>query len=132
MSSTEDQLAELAFLQGDHTELRKRLAKRGYKPNLQLKGPHDAIKWNCEKGGRGIMCQHTWIATPMEALTEEGGCPWCKLESHIKDDPPEEVSQEVLIKAIKKQHKALSDMINRGKRRHNWGGNNYGMDRYTI
>jgi len=128
-----DALNELAFQKGDHTEIKKRLMAKGYRPSLLLKGPFEPIKMCCDAGGRGVNCQHTWITTPMEALTEEGGCPWCKLEDHIKNGKPEEVSEAELVAAIKKQHKALSDSINRAKRRSNrFSGNNHGVERYSI
>ena len=123
-------LQELAFLEGDMGEVRKRLQEKGFRASLMLKGPHDRINMNCNAGGVGVNAQHHWYCTPMEALRD--GCPHCKLENHVKNDPPEEVSEAVLIKAIKKQHKAISDSNKRSMKKMRRSGNNYGMDRYTF
>ena len=125
-----DALKELAFLEGDMGEVRKRLMERGYKASLMLLGPDNTVLMSCKQGGVGINAQHTWYATPMEALRD--GCPHCKLENHIKNDPPEEVSEAVLTKAIQKQHKAISDSNKRGMRRMRRGGSNYGLDKYWM
>lgn len=123
-------LKELAFLDGDMGEVRKRLLDKGFRASLMLLGPHDNIRMVCKAGGVGVNAQHHWIATPMEALRD--GCPHCKLENHIKNDPPEEVSEAVLVKAVKAQHKAISASIARSRKKQRRSGNHYGMDRYTF
>lgn len=130
MKSADQKLAELALDQLDTREIRSRLAHLGYVARLMLKGPHDRIQFNCAAGGKGMMCSHVWWATPMEAIKD--GCPHCKLEHHIKHDPPEEVDEAVLVKAVKAQHKAIAANLKKAKARSHRGGNDYGVTKYTI
>ena len=125
-------LADVAFINGDMREIRSRLSHMGYRASILLKGPHDRIKMECAVGGKGVSAQHTWMTTPMQALSGDGGCPYCKLDHHIKSDPPEEVSEAVLAKAVKAQHKALHDSIEKSRRKLRRRATNYGADRYTI
>jgi hypothetical protein len=125
-------LADVAFINGDMREIRSRLSHMGYRASILLKGPHDPILMECAVGGKGINAQHRWKTTPMQALSEDGGCPHCKLDHHIKSDPPEEVSEAVLAKAVKAQHKALHDGNEKARRKTRRFSNNYGVDRYTI
>lgn len=131
MSDLQEKLSEVALDALDTQEIRTRLQHLGYLPRLLLKGPHDRIQFNCVQGGKGIMCTHVFWATPMEAINGDG-CPHCKLEHHIKHDPPEEVSEAVLTKAVKAQHKSISKSIQRARARSHRGGNNYGMTKYTL
>ena len=126
-----DKLSELAFLAGDMDEVRKRLFAKGYRARILLKGNFDVIEMECAAGGRGINAQHVWKTSPMEALTGIG-CPHCELERHLKEDPPEQVSEAVLVKAIKAQHKALSDSDKRAKRKTSRSSNTYGLEKYAV
>ena len=126
-----DELQEAALLAGDMDVIRKRLFEMGYRPALLLKGAHDVIQWNCAAGGKGINCQHVWKATPLEAISEDGGCPHCRLEKHILNEPAEEVQEAVLIAAINKQRSAISKSLKRSRKKLlSSSGNVYGLDRY--
>ena len=123
-------LRELALAAGDMRAVRDKLKHMGYHASLVLMGPHDRIKFKCDEGGRGVMCSHSWYATPMEVL--EDGCPHCKLNHEVENAPIKEVPESVLLKAIKAQHKSMSAALKRAKKRSFRHGNNYGVTRYTL
>ena len=107
MSKNVTSLMDEAIKKGDTLAIMKALAAKGYKPAILLKGPNTEIVFNCEAGGKGTGCTHVWKATPLEALSEDGGCPHCRLD-RIVSGPPTEVSEAELIAGIKKQHSAMS------------------------
>ena len=127
-----DALQEAALQAGDMDVIRKMLFERGYRPHILLKGANDVIKMECAAGGKGVSAQHVWKTTPLEALSDDGGCPHCKLEEYIAG-PAEEVPEAVLIAAIKKQHKAISDSdkLSRKKMTRS-SGNNFGLDHFAV
>jgi hypothetical protein len=129
---SEQRLKEFAAKAGDMREVRSQLADKGYRASILLKGPNDRIKMECAAGGKGVNAQHTWTATPFEVLFEANDCPHCRLDNHIKNDPPEEVSEAVLIKAVKEQHKILAKSAERARRKTRRFGNNFGISKYTL
>lgn len=128
----EQQLRDHALANADTREIQSRLFEKGYRPTLLMKSPSDVVQWSCDVGGRGISATHVWKATPLEALSEDGGCPWCELERRVKEDPPEQVEEAVLLKAIKAQHKIHADNIKRAKKKSRRFGSSYGLDRYAV
>lgn len=121
-------LDDIALDLGDTLAVKKKLAEMGIRPALLMKGLHHSVEWQCIHGGRGIGCTHVFEATPLEAL--EKGCPHCALEHHIANDPPEQVPEAVLLRAVKKQHKAIADSNKRAQRRARRGGSVVG--KYAV
>ena len=128
----DQRLIEAGIELGDTTAIKLKLRELGYRARLLLKGPHDEITMECEKGGKGIACTHTWKTTPMEAIRGEG-CPHCALEDYVANGEPPEVTEAEMAKAIKAQHKWHTDNIARAQRKYGRrAGNNYGLDKYGI
>ena len=67
----DQRLIEAGIELGDTVAIKLKLKELGYKPRIILKGPHDEITMECEKGGKGIACTHTWKTTPMQAIRGE-------------------------------------------------------------
>ena len=123
-------LIEAGIERGDKAAIKLRLRELGYKASILLKGPNDRVKFECKVGGWGVNAQHTWTATPLEAI--EDGCPHCALADHIANEPPESISEAVMIKAIKEQKDALVAGIEKSRRKLRRSSNNFGVTKYTI
>lgn len=125
----DERLIEAGIELGDTRAIKIALQRKGYRPSLLLKGPHDRIRFECEKGGKGIGCTHIFEATPMEALNGEG-CPHCKLIDYIENAPPPEVTEKEMAEAIRAQHKSIAAGILRSKKKQRRSANNYGLPKY--
>jgi hypothetical protein len=126
----DERLLQAGIELGDMHAIKIALQRKGYRASLGLYGPHTRVELQCEKGGRGISCTHRWTTTPMEALSEDGGCPHCKLEDYIENGPAPEVTEAEMAEAIKVQHKRITDGRLASRNSQSRSASNYGLERY--